>query len=147
MKLADAHIHLFRHGYRRAGLPSLSGDRELESYDALRKIHGSELALAIGYEAEDIGPDNNAYIRQLSASRSWLKTLAYVNPRAELNTQAVHGLLDQGHRGLEGLARRHTIARVWPLFFEKYSILLMPVSWRKPAPSMRTSSRSRISKP
>jgi L-fuconolactonase len=100
MKLADAHIHLFRHGYRRAGLPSLLGDRELESYEALRKIHGIELALAIGYEAEGIDPDNNAYIRQLSASRSWLQTLAYVDPRAAPNAHAVGALLDQGHRGL-----------------------------------------------
>ncbi len=100
MKLADAHIHLFRHGYHRAGLPSLFGEGELQSYEALRKIHGIELALAIGYEADSIDPGNNAYIRQLAASRNWLKTLAYVEPQLMPGPDAVTALLDQGHRGL-----------------------------------------------
>ncbi len=32
------------------------------------------------------------------------------------------------------LARRYTIAREWSLFFTRYPILLMPVSWRRPVP-------------
>ena len=35
---------------------------------------------------------------------------------------------------LEGLARRHTIARAWSLFFARYPVVLMPVSWRLPVP-------------
>ena len=100
MKLADAHIHLFRHGYHRAGLPSFFAESELQSYEALRKIHGIELALVIGYEADSIDPGNNAYIRQLAASRSWLKALAYVEPHLMPGPDAVTALLDQGHCGL-----------------------------------------------
>ena len=70
MRFADAHIHLFREGYHRPGLPSLFGDRELQAYEALRLTHGVDLALAIGYEAGGIDPANNAYLRQLSQSRS-----------------------------------------------------------------------------
>jgi L-fuconolactonase len=80
MRLADAHIHLFREGYHRPGLPSLFGDRELQASEALRLAHGVDLALAIGYEAGGIDPANNAYLRQLSQSRSWLRTLAFVEP-------------------------------------------------------------------
>ncbi len=32
------------------------------------------------------------------------------------------------------LARRYSIAREWSLFFTRYPILLMPVSWRRPVP-------------
>jgi amidase len=32
------------------------------------------------------------------------------------------------------LARRYTIAREWSLFLQRYPILLMPVSWRRPVP-------------
>ena len=78
MTLADAHIHFFRNGYRRPGLPSMLGDAETAVYDALRQLHGLTLALAIGYQADGIDPDNNAYIRGLAATRPWLRTLAYL---------------------------------------------------------------------
>lgn len=35
---------------------------------------------------------------------------------------------------LAGLARRLTIARAWSLFFERWPVLLMPVSWERPFP-------------
>lgn len=100
MKLADAHMHLFRQGYRHDGLPSLFGSRELDSYEALRRIHGIDLALAVGYEGEGIDPDNNAYILELSRSRPWLKTVAYVDPRTAPDPLAVRALLEHGHCGL-----------------------------------------------
>jgi L-fuconolactonase len=100
MRFADAHIHLFREGYRRPGLPSLFGDRELQAYEALRLAHDIDLALAIGYEAEGIDPENNAYIRQLSQSRSWLKTLAFVKTAPPPEPAAVEALIETGHAGI-----------------------------------------------
>lgn len=100
MRLADAHIHLFRSGYHRTGLPSLFGDDELRAYEALRVAHEIELALAIGYEAEGIDPGNNVYLRQLSASRSWLKTLAYVDVAPPPEPAALAALMESGHAGL-----------------------------------------------
>ncbi len=100
MRLADAHIHLFPDGYRHDGLPALFGAGELEAYEAIRAMHGIEFALAIGYEADGIDLQNNAYIRKVSAAHSWLRTVAYVDPDAAPEPQAIQTLLDQGHSGL-----------------------------------------------
>jgi L-fuconolactonase len=100
MRLADAHIHLFRDGYRRPGLKSLFGERELQAYEALRLAHGVDLALAIGYEAEGIDPANNAYLRQVSQSRSWLRTLAFVKTAPPPESGAIEALIEAGHAGL-----------------------------------------------
>lgn len=117
MKLADAHVHFFRGGYRRPGLPSLFGDGELRAYEALREAHDIELALAIGYEGEGIDPDNNAYLRQLSQSRSWLRTLAFVETNAPPDPTAIAALIDGGHAGLAiyALDKEHAeCVRRWP---------------------------------
>jgi L-fuconolactonase len=100
MRFADAHIHLFREGYKRPGLPSLFGDRELQVYEALRLTHGVDLALAIGYEAEGIDPANNAYLRELSQSRSWLKTLAFVKTAPPPEPAEVEAVIETEHAGL-----------------------------------------------
>jgi L-fuconolactonase len=100
MRFADAHIHLIRESYHRPGLPSLFGDRELQAYEALRLTHGVDLALAIGYEAGGIDPANNGYLRQLSQSRSWLRTLAFVEPTPPPEPGTIEALLEAGHAGL-----------------------------------------------
>jgi L-fuconolactonase len=100
LSLADCHIHFFRRGYRHSGLPSLFGSGELAAYEAIRRAHEIELALVVGYEADDIDPDNNAYIRELSVGRPWMHTVAYVDPRSVSDAATIAGLLDRGHRGL-----------------------------------------------
>lgn len=47
----------------------------------------------------------------------------------------LHGLpaLDRDAT-LEALAQRFDIARAWSLFLERYDVLLLPVSWRRPFP-------------
>jgi L-fuconolactonase len=100
MKIADAHVHFFRGGYRRPGLPSLFGDGELRAYEALRVAHEIELALAIGYEAGAIDPGNNAHLRDLAASRDWLKTLAFVPPDPPPSPSSLESLIEAGHAGL-----------------------------------------------
>ena len=100
MKLADSHIHLFRQGYQHDGLPSLFAAGEIEVYEAIRQLHNVEMALVIGYEANGIDPGNNAYIRDLSATHRWMRTVAYVDPRSRPDVGGIASLLDQGHRGL-----------------------------------------------
>jgi L-fuconolactonase len=100
MRLADAHMHLFRHGYRHDAVPPLFGSRELESYEALRETYGIDLALVVGYEGDGIDPDNNDYILDLSRSRRWLRTVAYVDPCVPCDPAAIKALLERGHYGL-----------------------------------------------
>lgn len=100
MRLADSHMHLFRNGYRHDSVPALFGSRELEAYEALRVTYGIDLALAVGYEGDGIDPGNNDYILELSRSRSWLKTVAYVDLRDPCDPTAVEVLLERGHCGL-----------------------------------------------
>jgi predicted TIM-barrel fold metal-dependent hydrolase len=100
VKLADSHIHLFRDGYRHDGLPSLFGAGEIDAYKAIRQLYDIELALVVGYEADGIDPGNNAYIRDLSTSHRWIRTVAYVDPRSRPQVAEIGALLDQGHCGL-----------------------------------------------
>jgi L-fuconolactonase len=93
-------MHLFRNGYRHDAVPALFGSRELESYEALRQTYGIDLALAVGYEGDGIDPGNNDYILELSRSRNWLRTVAYVDPRAPCDPAAIEVLLERGHCGL-----------------------------------------------
>lgn len=69
---ADAHIHLFEHGFR--------GDdaTELDRYEQLRSTYGITAALIIGYEGEQRYRGNNRYILDLAATRSWMHPVAYV---------------------------------------------------------------------
>lgn len=100
MRLADAHMHLFSDGYRRARHRALFGHGELDAYCALRANHGIALALAVGYEADGIDPENNAYLRRLAAENDWLRTLAYVEPQFALAPDVIRALMMQGHSGV-----------------------------------------------
>jgi L-fuconolactonase len=117
MRLADAHMHLFPDGYRRAGYRALFGYGEFHAYCALRANHGIALALAIGYEADGIDPQNNAYLRRLAAENDWLRTLAYVDPQPAVAPDGVRALMMQGHSGLALYATDADRARAllsWP---------------------------------
>ncbi len=72
----------------------------MQAYEALRLTRGVDLALAIGYEAEGIDPINNAYLRQLSQFRSWLRTLAFVETPPPPEPRTIAALLEAGHAGL-----------------------------------------------
>jgi len=46
-----------------------------------------------------------------------------------------HGIVESGRDVyLDALAERFELARRWAVFFEKFTLLLMPVSWQPPAP-------------
>jgi predicted TIM-barrel fold metal-dependent hydrolase len=123
MKLADAHMHLFPQGYRRTGHRSLFGAREFEAYDALRTSHGIERALAIGYEADGLDPNNNSHLRRLAGGHNWLYSLAYVEAGSTPEPETIERLLNDGHCGLAiyapGVAQAQAVRRwsrrIWDL--------------------------------
>ena len=99
MILADAHLHLFRHGFPGVYGRALLGS-EIDVYEAFRQKHGIAAGLIVGYQGDGIDPENNAYIRELAATRPWMATLAYVEPGAMPTPAAVEALIAAGHVGL-----------------------------------------------
>ena len=70
MRLADAHLHLFRNGY--AGLTGPSGVHrdELGLYEALRKRHRIDAGLVVGYEGDPRYRGNNDDVARWARRRS-----------------------------------------------------------------------------
>jgi predicted amidohydrolase YtcJ len=101
---ADAHMHLFAHGYH-PGL-NASGGSDVDRYEAIMETHNNTAALAVGYEGEGIDPDNNAYLRSLAVQRPWMSTVAHL-PVAPPPT------LDHVKR-CTGLTQRNTGSAAWP---------------------------------
>lgn len=99
MILADAHLHLFRHGFPGVYGRALLGS-EIDVYEAFRQTHGIAAGLIVGYQGDGIDPENNAHIRALAATRPWMATLAYVEPAALPSPAAIEALLAAGHAGL-----------------------------------------------
>ena len=112
---ADAHMHLFAHGYhpRRDAHPG--GD--VARYEAIMQAHGITAALAVGYEGEGIDPDNNAYLRSLAAQRPWMSTVAHLPVAPAPTPDRLEKLLTDGHRGIAlhcpDAASAHAVAG-WP---------------------------------
>ena len=98
---ADSHLHIFS-----KGMPSGSGravlgeDPEIEAYESHRRVHGIAAGLVVGYEADGIDPHNNSYIRGLAAQRTWMATVAFVDPRAAPGPAAIETLFGHGHVGI-----------------------------------------------
>jgi L-fuconolactonase len=116
--LADAHLHLFRHGFTgRYGRGPYGLGQEIEAYEHFRAQHGIVKGLVVGYEGDGIEPDNNRYIRELAATRPWMATLAYVAAEAMPGPEAIDALLDAGHVGitiyLQEPAKSEAVLR-WP---------------------------------
>ena len=99
---------------------------------------------ATGYAVEEAAPPNFD-----EAHRLWLTFAASDMRRSMLPAIETYGdaAIRASARHFTGsvpeqscdealamLARRYTIAREWSLFFTRYPILLMPVSWRCPVP-------------
>jgi len=99
MILADAHLHLFRHGFPGVYGRALLGS-EIDVYEAFRAKHDIAAGLIVGYQGDGIDPENNAYIRELATTRSWIVTLAYVEPGAMPSAAAIEALIAAGHSGL-----------------------------------------------
>lgn len=99
MMLADAHLHFFRHGFPGLYGASLIGS-DIAAYERLRAFHGIAAALVVGYEGEGIDPGNNAYIRELAATRPWMATLAYADVARGPGAAEAEAWLAAGHVGI-----------------------------------------------
>ena len=118
---ADAHMHLFVHGYHpRPDAPD-SGD--VDRYEAIMRAQDITAALAVGYEGEGIDPDNNAYLRSLAAQRPWMSTVAHLPVAPPPTSDGLEKLLTAGHRGIalhcpdagNGRTVARLAGRVWEL--------------------------------
>jgi L-fuconolactonase len=99
--LADAHLHLFPHGYPGSlGAAVMGQASEIDAYETLRRTHDIVAGLVVGYEADGIDPENNNYIRALAAERPWMATLAYVPVDPAPSVDRLSAWLDGGHVGL-----------------------------------------------
>jgi L-fuconolactonase len=108
--LADAHFHLFRTGFPGIyGRPLIAN--EIEVYEAFRLKHGIAAGLVVGYEGEGIDSGNNAYIRELAATRPWMTTVAYVEAKSSPTPESVSALMDAGHAGLAVYATENESAK------------------------------------
>jgi len=100
MTIADAHLHVFRHGFPGIHGRALFGDREADAYETFRESHDIAAGLVVGYQGAGIDPTNNAYIRELAATRPWMATVAYVEPADLPSSSTIEDLLGEGHSGL-----------------------------------------------
>ncbi len=100
--IVDSHLHLFRNGYGHfATQPSPLGDlSDIEAYERLRETHDIGAGLVVCYEAEGIDPSNNAYVRDLAASRPWIHSVAYLSPSSAPSVEHIADLLAAGHSGI-----------------------------------------------
>ncbi|MBX3582768.1 MAG: amidohydrolase family protein [Rhizobiaceae bacterium] len=100
--IVDSHLHLFRRGYGHFGTTSspLGDLSDIEAYERLREKHGVVAGLVVCYEADGIDPSNNAYVRELAASRPWIHSVAYLSPSSAPGKEIVASLLAAGHSGI-----------------------------------------------
>lgn len=77
---ADAHIHLFREGYRAAftARPGVAIN-EAACYESLAAEHGIAAALVVGYAAEPWAAHNNQFLAQVAPAHAWARPLAYID--------------------------------------------------------------------
>jgi predicted TIM-barrel fold metal-dependent hydrolase len=72
----------------------------VEVYERLRAVHGIAAALVVGYEGEGIDLGNNAYVRELAATRPWMATVGYVDVATSPGEGEASALLAAGHAGI-----------------------------------------------
>ncbi len=100
MKLADAHLHLFRHGYAERYGRVWANRNEVGLYEALCRAHEIERGLVIGYEGQPKFRGNNRDLARWAKEHSWITPLAF-QPITELPTLAhLSALFRQGFAGL-----------------------------------------------
>jgi L-fuconolactonase len=96
--VADAHMHLFAHGYHPGR--DAAGGSDVHRYEAIMKAHNITAALAVSYEGEGIDPDNNAYLCSLAVQRSWIYTVAHLPALPRPTLDHLEKLLTAGHSGI-----------------------------------------------
>jgi predicted TIM-barrel fold metal-dependent hydrolase len=92
-------MHLFADGYVGVHGSSPARGDELAAYEALRREHGIERALLLGYEGEPPYRGNNAHVLALARGRSWLTPLVYLPVSLPPSASALQEFRAAGARG------------------------------------------------
>ena len=100
MKLADAHLHLFRQGYAERYGPAWANRRELKLYETFRRLHGIERGLVIGYEGRPEFYGNNRDLAAWARKHSWITPLAFLPVTTPPTHKLLAARLRQGFAGL-----------------------------------------------
>lgn len=99
MRLADAHLHLFRSGYADRYGAAWANPHELELYESFRLVHGIESGLVIGYEGQPKFRGNNRDIAVWAQKYSWITPLAFLPVAAPPTLRLLEARLRQGFAG------------------------------------------------
>jgi L-fuconolactonase len=78
----DSHIHLFQNGFLASSdtqSESQKSESEVRQYLKLRKFHGIDNALVIGYEGSSRFQGNNTYILELAKLHKWINPVSYLD--------------------------------------------------------------------
>ncbi|MCX4387951.1 amidohydrolase [Micromonospora peucetia] len=110
MRRADAHLHLFADGYPGRYGQSPAGGDELAVYQAIRREHGIERALVIGYEGEPRFVGNNDHLARLAAAHDWIAAVAYVPPGGPVGAGGTGTWLSCGFVGVAAYLADHAAA-------------------------------------
>lgn len=100
MKLADAHLHLFRQGYAERNGPAWANRRELEIYETFRRLHHIECGLVIGYEGLPKFRGNNRDLAAWAKKHSWITPLAYLPITTRPSLKHLEARFRQGFAGV-----------------------------------------------
>ena len=145
MILADAHLHLFRHGfpgvYGRSLLPT-----EIDVYEAFRAKHGVAAGLIVGYQGDGIDPGQQRLYPRARRHPPVDGDARLCRAGREPSPATVEALMAAGHAGLAvyvpddravaalGVGRRDVAA---------LDALAAIVSFNVGLPQVRTLGRSR----
>lgn len=100
MKLADAHLHLFRQGYAARYGAAWANPHELELYETFRRVHGIGSGLVIGYEGQPKFRGNNHDLAAWARKHSWITPLAFLPVTTPPTRNLLEARLRQGFAGL-----------------------------------------------
>ncbi|MBI83460.1 MAG: hypothetical protein CMJ81_09710 [Planctomycetaceae bacterium] len=98
---ADAHVHLFRRGYRE-GFTARPGVRvdEVACFESLAADHHVTAAFVVGYAAEDWCRENNRFLAEQLARHAWIYAVAFVAGSDQLTIERLESLRGQGFVGI-----------------------------------------------
>ncbi|MBI3851964.1 MAG: amidohydrolase family protein [Verrucomicrobia bacterium] len=100
MKLADAHLHLFRQGYAGRYGAAWVNPHELQLYETFRRVHGIESGLVIGYEGRPAFRGNNRDLAAWARKHPWITPLAFLPVTSPPTVKLLEARLGQGFAGL-----------------------------------------------
>ncbi|UTX52653.1 amidohydrolase family protein [Leucobacter aridicollis] len=92
---ADAHIHLFQHGFS----GTKAAGAELTTYIELRERYAIDEALVVGYEGDTRFAGNNDYVLELAATHPWIRPTLFLDPMRPPSPEQIESDRAQGAVG------------------------------------------------